>query len=142
MLGTVLFSIMTVAMLAMALIIDQTFAALLFAFFFGGIAAFSGLVAYRDFQERSSGVLLSGVGQEQSRIIKAAAHHNGRLTAEEAAMEGKVSVDRAQKLLDDLVNKGRADTWVSDSGSMVYVFQGLLDEDKASAEDPMKVLDP
>lgn len=140
-LSALVFTLMTFAMLVLGLIVgDQMWVALLLALFFGGIAALSALIALRARAE--SGPSLSGLAQERSRILKLAAHQQGRLTAEEAAMECRIPIDQAQALLDELVVNGRADTWVSDGGSLVYVFQGLLEDDKASAEDPMKLLDP
>ncbi len=140
-LSTLVFTLMTFAMLLVGLIFsEQMWLAVLLAFFFGGIAAFSGVIAFKAAREAGSSV--SGLAQERSRILKLAAHQKGKLTAEEAAMECRIPIDQAQALLDDLVINGRADTWVSDGGSLVYVFRGLLEDDKATAEDPMKMLDP
>ena len=140
-LSALVFILMTIAMLLIALIFSgQMWLPVLLALFFGGIAAFSGVIAVNS--ARQAGPSLSGLAQERSRILKLAAHQQGKLTAEEAAMECRIPIDQAQALLDDLVINGRADTWVSDGGSMVYVFRGLLEDDKATAEDPMKMLDP
>ena len=142
-LSAVVFSIMTFSMLVVGLIFgDQLWIAILLALFFGGIAALSGLITFRDFQARRSGGSMSGLGQEESRILRLAASQKGRLTAEEAAMECHIGVAQAERLLEELVLQGRADTWVSDSGSLVYVFPGLLEDEKSSAEDPMKMLGP
>lgn len=140
--GTIVFGLMTLAMLLVALLMS-TLAGSFLALVFGALTVFSALVLLRSFREQSTGLEGSGVGrQERSRILKLAAHNDGRLTAEEAAVECNLSVEQAQFLLDNLVENGSADTWVSDSGSMVYVFRGLLEDDKATAEDPMKLLEP
>lgn len=140
-LGTVLFAIMTMAMLILGLFYSPI-ASVLLALVFGTLTVFFGYLSIQDFRQRQSGSVPSGLGQQHSRLLKLAAHQNGRLTAEEAAIECRISIEQAEALLEDLVNKGRADTWVSDSGALVYVFQGLLEDEKASAEDPMKFLDP
>lgn len=140
--GTVVFSIMTFLMLLTALIFaEQMWISILLAILFGGGALFLGLQTLGALRSRrDSGV--SGLGQERSRLLKLASHQKGRVTAEEAAMECRIPVQQAQALLDQLVNQGTADTWVSDNGSMVYVFRGLLEDEKDSAEDPMKLLEP
>lgn len=138
--ATVLFAIMTLAMLVVAMVFSQyTVGAVVLALFFGALTTFSGYQSLLSFRSRNRN---QGLGQEHSRLLKLAAHQSGRLTAEEAAIECRVSVQQAESLLDELVNQGTADTWVSDSGAMVYVFPGLLEDEKASAEDPMKLLEP
>ncbi len=140
--ATIVFALMTVAMLVVALLMAPL-AGSFFALVFGGLTLFSGLVLFKSFRQGRTGLEGSGVGrQEQRRILNLANHSAGRLTAEEAAVECNLSVEQAKLLLDNLVQQGAADTWVSDSGSMVYVFQGLLEDDKATAEDPMKLLEP
>ena len=108
---------------------------------FGGLAGFLGLLTFKSFQAQSRGAIPRGMAQEQQRVLRLAAHKNGRLTVEEVAMECRVPVDQAKALLDALVLQGTANNWVTDSGGMVYVFQGLLEDDKDTAEDPMKFLD-
>lgn len=140
-LGALVFGLMTFAMLVVALITSYTIGGFLLALFFGAAGVFCGYVAFQQFRHRQDHMVMSGVGQEQSRILKLAEAEQGKLTAEQAAMECRISVQQAEALLDELVNQGHAETWVSDGGSMVYVFRGLL-EDKSSAEDPMKMLEP
>lgn len=140
--GAILGAIMTFAMLVVALIFsDMAIGATILAILFGLGAAFCGVLAFQQFRHRQDNLLVSGMGQEKNRILKLAEREEGYLTAEEAAMECHISVQQAEALLDDMVNQGRAETWVSDGGSMVYVFRNFL-EDKESAEDPLKVLEP
>lgn len=139
--GTIVFGIMTLAMLIVALVMSPWMGTV-FALVFGALTLFSLLVLFRGFQSRSTGLEGSGLGQqEEKRVLNLAAHSDGRLTAEETAVECNLSVEQAKFLLDNLVDKGSADTWIADSGSMVYVFRGFLEDDKDSAEDPMKLLE-
>ena len=141
--GAVLFALMTFTVLVMGLIFSQyTIAALIVGITFGALTVFLARGAYSTFRDENRHRVPTGLGQEHSRLLKLAAHQQGRLTAEEAAIECRVSVQQAEQLLNDLVLQGRADTWVSDSGAMVYVFQGLLEGEKDTAEDPMKMLGP
>ena len=140
-LGTTIFAIMTLAMLIVALVTDYGVGAFLLALLFGGAMLFSAVTAFRHFRQRQDEVMISGLGQQKSRLIKIAAEENGRLTPEEAAMKSKISVQQAEALLDNLVDEGRAETWVTDGGSMVYVFRNLLEDDKSTAEDPLKQLE-
>ncbi len=140
-LATLICSVMAFSLLVVALITEYTFGAVLFALLFGGGAVYTGLIAFRNFRHQQDNAILTGVGQEQSRILKLAAREEGRLTPEETAMECNLSVQQAETLLDDLVNQGRAETWVTDGGSMVYVFRNLTADAKDSAEDPMKMLE-
>lgn len=140
--GTVLFGVMTLAMLVMALVISgQMLVAILLAILFGVLTVFCGYMALQ-LAGGDDTLDVSGLSQERSRLLRFASSRKGRLTAEEAAMGCNLPVRQAQALLDDLVTQGSADTWVSDGGSLVYVFRGLLEaEEKASAEDPMKFLE-
>lgn len=140
-LGTTIFAIMTLAMLIIALVTDYVVGAFLLALLCGGATLFFAVSAFRHFRQRQDEVMISGLGQQKSRLLKIAAEENGRLTPEEAAMKSKISVQQAEALLDKLVDEGRAETWVTDGGSMVYVFRNLLEDDKSSAEDPLKQLE-
>ncbi len=141
--GAVLFSLMTLAMLIMGLVWgDQMVASILLALLFGGTAAFLTTIAVRSI--RSPGRAdTSAMSQERARVLRLAASKQGRLTAEETALGAHISVQQAQALLDEMVIAGTADTWISDSGRMVYVFGSFVDGgDKLTAEDPLKLLDP
>ena len=140
-LATLICSVMAFSLLIVALFTEFTLGAVIVALLFGGGAVYTGLIAFRNFRHQQDNAILTGVGQEQSRILKLAAREDGRLTPEETAMECSLSVQQAETLLDDLVNQGRAETWVTDEGSMVYVFRNLTDGNKDSAEDPMKMLE-
>ncbi len=133
------FGIMTVVMLALALIMSPIFMVLM-AILCGALTVFSALHLMQSLQERRP-PSTSGLTQERSRIVRIAAHQEGRITAEEASMKANIPVAQAEALLDELVADGRAENWVSDSGNMVYVFRGLLEDDKANAEDPMAFLE-
>ena|SRR5690554_2350199 len=82
-----------------------------------------------------------GAEQEEHRILSLASHKGGKLTVEEVSIHCHIPVDRSKRILDEMVRKSTADTWVSEGGGLVYVFQGLLDtEDKDTAEDPFASL--
>ena len=140
--GAILFGLMTMSMLLMALVwSDQALVGFLMALIFGGLTFFSATIGVKGL--RSAKQSTSALTQERSRVLRLAASKQGRLTAEETALGAHISVQQAQAILDELVVQGTADTWISDNGRMVYVFGGLLgDDDKSSAEDPMKFLDP
>ncbi len=142
MMSTGLFAIMTLAMLVVGLVTDYTIGSVILALFFGAIAVFSAYHTFLSFRASRQGDVPLGHGQDHARLLKLAARQSGRLTAEEAAIECRISRSQAEQLLDDLVNQGSADTWVSDSGAIVYVFRGLLEDEKESAEDPLKMLGP
>jgi hypothetical protein len=141
--GVLLFSLMTLAMLFLGLFWSgQALVAILFAILFGGLTVFSLLATVKQLKGPTTHDT-AAMGQERARVLRLAASKQGRLTAEETALGAHISVQEAQALLDDLVISGTADTWITDNGRMVYVFGGLLDaEDKQSAEDPLKLLDP
>lgn len=142
-LGTVLFGIMTLAMLIVALMVEQVMIAVTFAVLFGAVTVFCAYSLGRQLRQRSEQGGLSDLGQERTRVLRLARSRKGRLTAEEAALGCHISVVQAQALLDEMVMGGIADTWVSDGGVLVYVFRGLLEADeKDTAQDPMKMLEP
>lgn len=141
--GAVIGALMTFAMLLVALLTDHTIGGLLFAILFGVGSLYAAFMAFQQFRHQQDRAALAGVGeQERRRVLKLAAREEGYLTAEETAMDCNISIQQAEALLDDLVEQGSAQLQVSESGSMVYVFPNLLEDDKTTAEDPMKMLEP
>ncbi len=133
------FGIMAFSLLVLALFLSPWLTIPL-ALLSGAAALFSGFQLMQSLQERRT-PSTSGLKQERSRILRIAAHEEGRLTAEEASVKANIPVAQAEALLDELVAEGRAEHWVADGGNMVYVFRGLLEDDKDSAQDPMALLD-
>ncbi|MFU8802685.1 MAG: hypothetical protein ACNA8W_02650 [Bradymonadaceae bacterium] len=108
---------------------------------FAVIGTGSGFLTLRIFKESFGGKGFN-TDQEEHRILTLASHKGGKLTAEEVSIHCHLTIDQSKRLLDSMVMKNTADTWISDGGSMVYVFRGLLTTDeKESAEDPFASLD-
>jgi len=143
-LGTPIFGLVTLAMVALGLLVrDQLLPATLGALFFGALTLVCGFLAVRNMRLNRENATIDELSQEENRILRFAQHKEGRITVEEAALGCHLSVEQARHLLDRLVMRGSADTWVSDGGSLVYVFQGLSNEqDKLIAEDPFLQLEP
>jgi hypothetical protein len=66
-------------------------------------------------------------------ILRFSARQNGRITAQETAMELSVSVMKAKEALEQLVTKGMAEVLVSDAGDVIYQIRGI-GQDKSKAE--------
>jgi hypothetical protein len=112
----------------------------LMALLFGLITAASGLYSVRFIKDFFGNREL-GAEQEEHRILSLASHKGGRLTVEEVSIHCHIPIEQSKRILDNMVRKNTADTWISDNGAMVYVFRGLLDtDDKHSAEDPFASL--
>lgn len=134
--------VMTAATLIVGLAMDGGLAALLIGLIFGALAVGCTVASVRQLRA-TRGTDIKSLTQERSRLLRLAQSRQGKLTAQEAALGCHISLAQAEALLDDLVIQGTADTWISDEGSLVYVFRGLLDsEAKQSAQDPMAFLDP
>lgn len=83
-----------------------------------------------------------GADQEEHRILSLASHKGGKLTVEEVSIHCHIPIEQSKRILDNMVRRNTADTWVSEGGSLVYVFRGLLTaDDKETAEDPFASLD-
>lgn len=140
--GAAVFALMTVATLIVGLVMEGGLVALLISLIFGALAIGCTVAGFRQLRAHHRPDIKS-LTQERSRLLRLAASREGKLTAEEAAIGCNISVAQAEALLDDLVMQGTADTWISDGGSLVYVFRGLLDTNaKDTAQDPMAFLDP
>ncbi|TXD38880.1 hypothetical protein FRC98_00300 [Lujinxingia vulgaris] len=142
-LGTPLFGLVTLAMIALGLLVpDQRLAGTVGALIFGALTLVCAVLAVRNMRVSRENAAIDELSQEENRILRFAQHNQGRLTVEEAALGCHLSVEQARQLLDRLVVRGSADTWVSDAGALVYVFHGLSnDQDKLTAEDPFLQLE-
>lgn len=140
--GALVFFLMTIGTLLAGLALEVGLISLLISLAFFAISLGLTVAAVRQLRA-NTGPDLKSLTQERSRLLRLAASRQGRLTIQEAAIGCHISIVQAEALLDDLVIQGTADTWISDDGTLVYVFRGLLDTDtKESAQDPMAFLDP
>ncbi|MEI6386043.1 MAG: hypothetical protein WCQ50_05360 [Spirochaetota bacterium] len=93
----------------------------------------SGIGAIRGLGGRRAKPRLSQ-DEKEHLVLATAAASGGKLTVGELALESGLSVDEAQKSLDELSGKGVAEIEVTPQGSTVYVFRGLgNDQDKAES---------
>jgi hypothetical protein len=60
--------------------------------------------------------------QLQARLLRLAREKDGSLTVLEAAADGRMTVEKAEEILRELVARGHVEVRVSDSGMMVYHF--------------------
>lgn len=78
------------------------------------------------------------VQEKQSLVLKAAKKNNGRLTIAEVTMETALSLDESKSILEGMCTEGVAELQITDGGSLVYVFTGLLtDKEKDTAKEPL-----
>jgi hypothetical protein len=85
------------------------------------------------------GGLEDAQNQRERRILAFARSHSGRLTVSELAVESPLGIEESRAALEGLVERGVADTWVSEHGQIVYVFPAFFDEgDKHTARDPLE----
>ncbi|MDR1748061.1 MAG: TM2 domain-containing protein [Spirochaetaceae bacterium] len=68
------------------------------------------------------------------KILQTAGKHNGLITPEQVALEGKIPIAEAKKGLDKLLSGGSADIRVRKNGSVVYVINGFSHEPDSSFE--------
>jgi len=74
----------------------------------------------------------------EKMVLRIAAARGGKVTPEEVAMESNLTVDQAQKLLDELCTQGAGQLQVTEQGGLVYTFSGLLSEaERKSAQSPL-----
>ncbi|MBN2533316.1 MAG: hypothetical protein JXB88_10510 [Spirochaetales bacterium] len=65
----------------------------------------------------------------EKAILSFAKQKKGFVSVSNAAIEADITMEEAQKVLDDLVKKGYAQMEVKASGTLMYVFQDFLDDD-------------
>ncbi|EJL40270.1 hypothetical protein BAG01nite_31650 [Brevibacillus agri] len=71
--------------------------------------------------------------KEDSAILKVldiARENDGYVTVVDIATKSTLSLEEAQKILDDLQKKGHADLSVTKSGDILYYFPGFLKQDQ------------
>ena len=76
--------------------------------------------------------------EKQSLVLKTAKKNNGRLTIAEVAMDTALGLDESKSILENMCSEGVAELQITDGGSLVYVFTGLLtDKEKDTAKEPL-----
>lgn len=103
-----------------------------------------GLVVFFIFTG-ASGIFLIRKGRHSTRekqermVLELAASKNGRITPAEIAMETSLTANESQTLLDVLCQQGIAETQITENGSVVYAFTGLISEsEKQTAQNPLE----
>lgn len=71
----------------------------------------------------------------ETTILKLARKFQGRLTPLELAANSALSLEEADKALEDFVRKGYAEMIVTDAGNIVYEFSGFLQFDPSSSRE-------
>lgn len=71
----------------------------------------------------------------ETTILKLARKFQGRLTPLELAANSSLSLEEADKSLEDFVRKGYANMIVTDAGNIVYEFPGFLQFDSSSSRE-------
>ncbi|MBP1157232.1 MULTISPECIES: hypothetical protein [unclassified Paenibacillus] len=66
----------------------------------------------------------------ENEILRLAARHSGRLTASEVAMNTRLSVTEAQKLLEGYVKNKLVTLKISGTGTLVFEFSDLIPEEE------------
>ena len=64
---------------------------------------------------------------QESQILQLARRFGGKLTPVELASNTQLSLEEADKALEEFVRKGYAEMTVTDVGSIIYEFSGFLD---------------
>ena len=64
---------------------------------------------------------------QETQILQLARRFSGKLTPVELASHSNMSLEEADKALEEFVRKGHAEMTVTESGSIVYEFSGFLD---------------
>lgn len=93
----------------------------------------------------ASGVVLirkgrrGGQEKQERMVLELAASKSGRITPAEIAMETSLTANESQALLDALCQQGIAETQITENGSIVYVFTGLISEsEKETGQSPLE----
>ena len=77
----------------------------------------------------------------ETTVLQLARTFQGRLTAVELSTNSVLSLEQAEKELENFVRKGYAEMIVTKSGSMVYEFPGFLHFNQSAALNPPKPLE-
>ena len=70
----------------------------------------------------------------ETTILKLARQYKGRLTPVELAVNSSLSLEDAEKVLEEIVRKGYANMTVADTGTIIYEFPGFLQFDASDDE--------
>ncbi len=80
-----------------------------------------------------------GAEETERKVLNVIASKGGRVTPIEVASKTDLSVDECQKLLDKLCEKGMGQLQVTDQGSLVYTFKGVISsQEKETAKSPLE----
>ena len=67
------------------------------------------------------------------------ASQGGRITPAEIAMETSLTANESQAILETLCEQGIAEVQITENGTIVYTFTGLVSEsEKGTAQDPLE----
>ncbi|HEY4220375.1 MAG TPA: hypothetical protein VGO62_03515 [Myxococcota bacterium] len=112
--------------------------------FFGALTVMCGGAAYRTLSStnaRTDGNVANARADDDAlevQILALAATNEGAVTVAEVALHAAVPLDRAERALDALSVRGRADVETTASGATIYRVHGFLSPaDKRTARDPL-----
>jgi class 3 adenylate cyclase len=64
----------------------------------------------------------------EGKVLEAASRRSGRLTVMQASVDGRLTIEQAQAVLDEMARKGYVSQEVDQRGVVVYVFPDFLEE--------------
>jgi len=107
------------------------------------IGTFSALLGMGALPVMGGAALIRGANRRVKRlknekserdILQLASQHGGRLTADEVAMQTRLSLEEARQKLENMQEAGHAHLEVSSQGAIVYLFPSLLPNGKTGGE--------
>jgi len=76
--------------------------------------------------------------KRERQILQFAAQNRGRITPAELAMALPFSAEECQTVLETLCDQGIAQLQITDTGNLLYVFEGFLSEtEKTTSKNPL-----
>lgn len=78
--------------------------------------------------------------EKESIVLKIANTKKGRITIAEVVMDSQLNLDESKAILEKMSTDGVAELQITDGGSLVYVFTGLLSEkEKQTSKEPLNL---
>jgi hypothetical protein len=78
--------------------------------------------------------------EKESIVLKMANAKKGKITIAEVAMDSQLNLDESKTILEKMSADGVAELQITDGGSLVYVFTGLLSEkEKQTSKEPLNI---
>ncbi len=78
--------------------------------------------------------------ETQAKILSLAKESNGRLTIADVTMHTALNLTESKKTLEKMCSDGVAEVQITNGGSLLYAFTGLIsNEEKETAKDPLSL---